>query len=395
MRHGGVPVLIVSAVLVFVAARNADGGSSTSALSTAAPATPTTSAAPTTTSAAPTTSTSAGGVVDEADPVATSAPSPSTSVEIASTSSPPPTPTTSRDINPLAGQALYRVPGGEAEQQAAAWQQTGRDDDAALIRKIADQPIAVWFGEDPNVSADVDALVTSAAEVGQLPVLVAYDIPGRDCGGFSSGGARSGADYLEWIDEFAAGVADRPAVIVLEPDAVAQTVDGCLSGDRAAERLALLKSAVEALSANPNARVYLDAGNPGWSSPARLIGALRQAGAEEAWGLAVNVSNFYGTDESVAYGTELSAALHGRHVVVDTSRNGNGPYTGQAHSPKWCNPPGRALGVAPTTDTGRSLVDAFLWVKVPGESDGECQHADPPAGRWWPEYALGLAAGSG
>jgi endoglucanase len=29
-------------------------------------------------------------------------------------------------------------------------------------------------------------------------------------------------------------------------------------------------------------------------------------------------------------------------------------------------------------------------VKPPGESDGEC-NGGPAAGRWWPEYALGLA----
>jgi endoglucanase len=40
--------------------------------------------------------------------------------------------------------------------------------------------------------------------------------------------------------------------------------------------------------------------------------------------------------------------------------------------------------------TGNPLVDALLWVKIPGESDGKCHHG-PRAGRWWPSYALGLA----
>ncbi|NUT94690.1 MAG: endoglucanase, partial [Saccharothrix sp.] len=53
-------------------------------------------------------------------------------------------------------------------------------------------------------------------------------------------------------------------------------------------------------------------------------------------------------------------------------------------------PPGRGLGARPTADTGIPLVDAFLWVKRPGESDGECQ-GGPAAGRWWPEQALELA----
>ncbi|NEE07199.1 glycoside hydrolase family 6 protein, partial [Streptomyces sp. SID7499] len=75
---------------------------------------------------------------------------------------------------------------------------------------------------------------------------------------------------------------------------------------------------------------------------------------------------------------------------IDTSRNGNGPYTGGDPAESWCNPPGRALGEAPTTQTGDERVDAYLWIKRPGESDGDCK-GGPKAGAWWPEYALGLA----
>jgi endoglucanase len=81
----------------------------------------------------------------------------------------------------------------------------------------------------------------------------------------------------------------------------------------------------------------------------------------------------------------LAGALGGKHFIIDTSRNGNGPLSGA-----WCNPPGRALGTPPTTGTGEPIVDAFLWIKRPGESDGTCE-GGPAAGRWWPEYALELA----
>ncbi|XIE81958.1 glycoside hydrolase family 6 protein [Streptomyces sp. SBR177] len=52
--------------------------------------------------------------------------------------------------------------------------------------------------------------------------------------------------------------------------------------------------------------------------------------------------------------------------------------------------PGRALGVPPTDRTGDELVDAYLWIKRPGDSDGTCR-GGPAAGTWWPDYALGLA----
>ena len=88
------------------------------------------------------------------------------------------------------------------------------------------------------------------------------------------------------------------------------------------------------------------------------------------------------------YGTDLIARLGlETHFVIDSSRNGNGPAAGPDN---WCNPPDRALGQAPTPDTDDPTLDAYLWVKRPGESDGPC-NGGPPAGTWWPEYALDLA----
>ncbi len=89
---------------------------------------------------------------------------------------------------------------------------------------------------------------------------------------------------------------------------------------------------------------------------------------------------------SIAYGEKISRLTGGKHFVIDTGRNGLGPTPDN----QWCNPAGRALGRPPTTRTGHPLVDALLWVKSPGESDGEC-NGGPAAGHWWPEYALGLA----
>ncbi|CAM5427617.1 Glucanase OS=Streptomyces glaucescens OX=1907 GN=SGLAU_12910 PE=3 SV=1 [Streptomyces glaucescens] len=97
-----------------------------------------------------------------------------------------------------------------------------------------------------------------------------------------------------------------------------------------------------------------------------------------------------------------------RHFVIDTSRNGRGAWTPgpgkySGYPEIWCNAPGRRLGPRPTADTGVPLVDAYLWVKIPGESDGSCTRntggaidpeygiVDPPAGTWWPDQAHALA----
>jgi endoglucanase len=77
-------------------------------------------------------------------------------------------------------------------------------------------------------------------------------------------------------------------------------------------------------------------------------------------------------------------------VVIDTSRNGAGPPP--ADTPDaWCNPAGRRIGDLPTTSVDLPRVDALLWVKQPGDSDGEC-HGGPAAGEWWPQAAAELVS---
>jgi endoglucanase len=110
---------------------------------------------------------------------------------------------------------------------------------------------------------------------------------------------------------------------------------------------------------------------------------LLQAGIERADGFSLNVSNFVTTRSNIIYGIRISRRVGGKHFVIDTSRNGLGS------NGEWCNPEGRAIGAWPTLSTGHELVDAFLWIKVPGESDGKC-NGGPKAGEWWADYALGL-----
>ncbi|MFD6416874.1 glycoside hydrolase family 6 protein [Streptomyces sp. NPDC060194] len=265
----------------------------------------------------------------------------------------------------------------------------GEKENAELIRKIAEQPAAEWIRpEDPEEQAR--GYTEAAGEAERDAVLVLYNIPHRDCGLHSAGGAADGDEYRAFVDGVAKGIGDRPATVVLEPDAVLHMVDRCTDQKYHEERYALLGEAVDKLGALKNTKVYLDAGNAGWGDTEQIFEPLKRAGVERADGFSVNVSNFYTTEESIRYGKELSAKVGNKPFVIDTSRNGNGPYDGGDPAQKWCNPPGRALGETPTTDTGDEQVDAFLWIKRPGESDGECR-GGPPAGQWWPDYALKLA----
>ncbi|GAA3911527.1 glycoside hydrolase family 6 protein [Actinoplanes auranticolor] len=293
----------------------------------------------------------------------------------------------------LSDRELYVDPNGAAVNQIAAWQGAGRTTDVAAIRRIAEQPTATWFADgSPGYAERARRLVAAATAAGRLPVLTLYNIPERDCSGQSAGGAAGAEDYRAWVRTLAGSLRGHQALIVLEPDAVPQAVQGCLGGAATDERYELLADAVDTLRAVPGVLVYLDAGNPTWiTQPSRLTAALRRAGIDRASGFSLNVANFETTADNIAYGSRLSALLNGAHFVVDTSRNGNGPAEKGGGDRHWCNPPGRALGEAPTTRTGVPLADAYLWVKRPGESDGACGNGAPPAGQWWPEYALDLA----
>ncbi|WP_369819664.1 glycoside hydrolase family 6 protein [Actinoplanes sp. TFC3] len=290
--------------------------------------------------------------------------------------------------------ALYVDPDGAAAQQVREFRLGGRTKEAALVSRIADRPTATWFADSSAEGVSrARSLVESAGKAGKMPILTLYNIPHRDCSGQSAGGAASAAEYRSWIAAMAGSLRDHDALVVLEPDAVAQAVQGCLTQELANQRYTLVSYAVSTLSANAGTRVYLDAGNPTWiTDTTKLATALQRAGIERSRGFALNVANFETTRANVEYGTALSAQLGGAPFVVDTSRNGNGPAKqGPRGHEHWCNPPGRKLGDPPTTKTGNTLVDAYLWIKRPGESDGACGKGAPAAGQWWPEYALELA----
>jgi endoglucanase len=294
--------------------------------------------------------------------------------------------------DPLLGLSFYVDPANPAAAQASEWRSDGLTSDAAAIERIAKEPTADWFTGSEGVREAVRAVTIRATRARATSLLVAYDIPGRDCGSFSAGGASSAAAYRQWIGLFAQGIGKRSATVILEPDAIAQALSGCLSRAGAGERYELLRYAVRRLKADPHVNVYVDAGNVGWiRPPQRLVAPLRRAGVAAADGFALNVSNFYSTQATVQYGVKLSHALGGAHFVIDTGRNGNGPEGRAQDQLNWCNPPGRALGQTPSTNTASPLVDAYLWIKQPGASDGSCRPGEPAAGQWWPQYALELA----
>ncbi|MEV6286762.1 glycoside hydrolase family 9 protein [Kribbella sp. NPDC051770] len=261
---------------------------------------------------------------------------------------------------------------------------------ATINSNIAAKPTARWFGNPPTGSTIgqlVGGYVGAADNADKLPVLVAYNLPGRDaCGGHSGGGAGSPAAYRTWVSAFADSIGSRPAVVIVEPDALGDFE--CMTAAQISERNAMLTFALQQFRDRaPNTWTYLDAGNAGWVPAATMAQRLTGAGVSAAHGFSVNVSNYYTTAASTAYANDVRAGLPSpKPYVVDTSRNGNGS------NGNWCNPAGRKLGTPTQLGGGAEML---LWIKVPGNSDGLCGTApSTPAGQFDPDLAVRLINGT-
>lgn len=386
---------------------------------------------------------------------------------------PPPTTSATTPALPADTRFYHSPPNPGAVQQAKALKRAGRNAAAARITAMAAVPQAVWFteGTPSEVGAYAADVIAAAGDDGSVPVLVAYNVPGRDCGSYSGGGAATGAAYRAWIDAIVDALGQTSAVVILEPDGLALLPSDCGLPDLPApnNRIALLSYAAHAFLADANALVYMDAGNGNWNTVGLMAERLVAIGIEDIAGFALNVSNFQFTDNSTQYGTWVSkciayatsvspgnfddcpdqygswggvalssfgrwsdgaakakfntAAENNRynallgatsattHFVIDTSRNARGPWAGTSAHPAsrdnteaWCNPPGRGAGARPSANTGKVLVDAYLWIKLPGESDGKCYRwtngpkdpvfgvEDPTAGAWFRKTALQMAS---
>jgi endoglucanase len=286
--------------------------------------------------------------------------------------------------DPFSGRELFVWPDSTA---ARALPSATDEAQRIAFEKLATTPSAIWVTPEDHPVDEVESFVTdittAAAVKGALPTLVVYGIPDRDCSAAGDGGASAGgtseADYPTWVANIAAGIADRGAVVILEPDSLALAPD-CGNTDA---RVAQLDTAITALQ-HKNTTIYLDGGHSSWRSPEQQAELLNAAGVDRVRGFASNVSNFNTTADEIAYDEKVSALTGGAAYVIDTSRNGNGS-NGQ-----WCNPSGRRIGSAPAETSDAPHHDANLWIKTPGESDGEC-NGGPAAGTWWPEQAVELA----
>ncbi|GLY75347.1 glycoside hydrolase family 6 protein [Actinoallomurus iriomotensis] len=285
---------------------------------------------------------------------------------------------------------LYRDP----TTQVVRWVQANPNDSRTpVIRdKVASQPQAHWLSSfNPGtVTSEVSGVVSAANAANQIPVFSVYEIPNRDCGGASAGGAPDLGQYQQWISAFAQGLGGRTVIVALETDALA--LQTCLSGSEVTARDQAISQAVQTVKrADANAKVYLDGGHSAWNSAAEQGSRLKAAGVQYADGFFTDVSNFQPLANEAAYGRSIisylqSQGISGKHQIIDTSRDGGA--VGAAGD--WCGDDNtdHRIGAYPTLGTGDQNIDGYLWIKPPGEADG-CVYA---AGSFVPDLAYNLAS---
>jgi endoglucanase len=276
---------------------------------------------------------------------------------------------------------LYVQKQSLAAQAASSLAASGKTAEASAARDIAHTSVAIWLGDQDSPTAVRKVIaqnLAAAKRQGATPVFVTYAIPHRDCGNYSAGGF-SATEYPVWTKAVAAALRGHHAVVIVEPDALAM-LSTC--GGQAATRIPLIKSEVDELAA-AGVPAYLDAGNSHWVAPDVIAKRLREAGIAKARGFFTNVASFYPVDDERAFAEKVSKLTDHSHYVIDVSRNGQG-WKGT-----WCNPSGTGLGQDPHVTAGTTGLDALLWIKSPGISDGTC-NGGPKAGAWFASYAQQL-----
>ncbi|KAF0693083.1 hypothetical protein As57867_015856, partial [Aphanomyces stellatus] len=240
---------------------------------------------------------------------------------------------------------------------------------APALTELSKHAVATWYTD--RWGADIDGLLSKCGPE-TIPSIVIYGLPNKDCAdGFSSGGSnKSPDDYKKWIQALVSKVGARDVIYVLEPDAI-----GLLSNNNCAKQndyMGNLKAALGLISAgNPNAKVYADVAS--WATQNGAIAALQDLkSAGRLNGITINTANYKTNDQLTGVCQAYSGATGGLHCAFDTSRN----YRGSVGD-EWCNSRTAGIGAPPGPASG--LVDYYLWLKVPGESDGQCTGRSPDA----------------
>ena len=292
---------------------------------------------------------------------------------------------------------------------------------AAKAEKVKDIPTAVWLAWD-GAPGEVEGHLINAGS-SQTVVFLLYMIPTRDCNSNASAGGASGLDvYKGYVDDISNTIKSHPetnVVMVVEPDTLGNLVTATSEACQNVHTLHknALAYAINVFGAMNNVSVYLDAAHGMWLSDyadetaAVIREILDNAPNGKIRGFSTNVSNYQPIYTEYEYYIRLNESLEklgvtGMHYILDTGRNGVDVYESFGKSKTWCNYIGTGLGERPKAnpDSSMPLIDAYMWLKTPGEADGSsvgdradpvCAREDslpgaPDAGSWFHDYFVQL-----
>ena len=233
-----------------------------------------------------------------------------------------------------------------------------------------------------------------AADRGSIPILPTYFMHPA-VGGCPTPAAMVAmhATFVRRVDEMAAAIARRPAVVLVEIDGIGSS--SCVQRMGSMPQWeADLRYEAGTFQALPHTVVYLEGGYSDSNSPRYTARVLKAAGVRSIRGFWTNDTHAAWTINEARWGKQVSRLTGGAHFVINTATNGTGykrnPHPKTQGVESRCNP-NSGLGPPPNTDPGLPYVDAFLWTGVPGNSSGGCP-GSPPPGHWWLAGAISIAA---
>ncbi|KAF7549557.1 hypothetical protein G7Z17_g6304 [Cylindrodendrum hubeiense] len=338
--------------------------------------------------------------------------------------------------NPWKGKKLFANPrwAEKLEPIYQSYKERGDKENAAKVKILQGTGTFVWISNTSNLP-DIDQAIASArakeksTKVQQIVGLVLYNIPGRDFSGGLSGSqflpTKEGLTaYKEtFVKPFAAKVAaakDLNFAIILEPDVIGNLVTN--TDSKFVREYAPIYERGTALAIMSlqfsHVALYIDAANSGWTGwdgtleptakwLAKILKRAKDASEGRTIkirGFSTNVSNFNWFNANPRENfTQWSRSWDESHYIWSLV-----PYLKQAGLPlrfivdqgrvalpgarksgaDWANVAPSRFGIRPGTAVQNQYVDSIVWVKPPGESDGEGMGylGAPRAGVWFPEY---------
>ncbi len=267
-----------------------------------------------------------------------------------------------------------------------------------LLEKIADQPEAQRFsrysgGGGPGaIFGQVQKIFCHnlTADPGTIPIFTTYFLYQAGYCESSSEIVSNRPTFERQVNEMVQGIENRPAVMLLEIDAIGAS--RCMASTGALPQWeADIRYEINAVASLPHTVVYIEAGYSDGNPPGYTAKVLNAVGVRNIRGFYTNDTHLNWTANEIRWGLKVSNMTGGARFIINTADNGHGPLLNRHPTTQGiedlCNPPGRGAGIPDTTDTGNPAIDAFMWVHVPGTSSGAC-NGGTPSGTFWTARAL-------